>query len=141
MTLSKFIGSWVLLALVSVSTFFSSPGLSGLVLCLGQDGHLELEYSIDGKCGTTSKASHTTALHSADGDSHCGTCTDVPLIGQGHDSLRQVQSLEAPQSIAVLSLEVPAAHFLRSLTVATLPQPPQLASPHLVHLLTVRLLV
>ena len=72
-----------ILALASLAVFLNVPAFSDFVLCLGGDGHFEVEYSVDGKCGASSAADHAadvSALHATDAVAHCGTCTDVSLM-------------------------------------------------------------
>ncbi len=141
MTLSKRIAHLAVLTLVSITTFFGSPGLSNLVLCLGNDGHLELEYSVNGKCGTNAKASQVASLHVSEGENHCGPCTDVSLIGQSGDTFRPAQGWDAPQFHSLVACPVQVFSYLDQATTGLFPQPPPLASQHLVHLRTIRLLV
>lgn len=131
----------LLLFLVSAAALLNAPVLSGLVLCMGQDGHLELEYSINGRCSAGDEAAREAALHAAAGENHCGPCTDVSLIGAVEESFRsaKVTVLHAGLDL-LLPAPVPAFHLERIATVL-LAQPPPGGSPHLPHLLTVRLLV
>lgn len=59
--------------------------LSNYVLCIGEDGHIELEFAVNGCCADT--PSHdldhpeinftdTTAAH----ENHCGECVDLPIF-------------------------------------------------------------
>ena len=72
--------------LVCIYSFSPFSGLEGLVVCYGDDGHIELEISVNGKCG--SNFSTRTTLHNPSeyrGDSltanqdHCGPCLDIPI--------------------------------------------------------------
>lgn len=134
-------GHWIVLILVSVATFFNTPVLSALVLCLGQDGHLAIEYSVNGKCGTSNGAPREAALHASEHESHCGTCTDVSLKGSTEESFRPAPGLDG-HLVAVFPARISGAvSFMEQSTPGLLPRPPPTGAPHLAHLLTVRLLV
>lgn len=141
MSLSKQIAHLAFLTLVSITTFFGSPGLPNVVLCLGNDGHLELEYSVNGKCGTNSKAPQAASLLFSESESHCGPCTDVSFIGQSGNTFRLAKGGDAPQNHSLATCPVQVFAYLDHATPGLLPQPPPLASQHLVHLRTIRLLV
>jgi hypothetical protein len=138
-------GSWIvkriLLILISAATFFNTPVLSTLVLCLGQDGHLALEYSVNGRCGTSSGAPLEAALHASEHESHCGTCTDVSLIGSAEESFRPAPALDGHLLVGFPAPESLPASYLEKSTLGLLPRPPPTGNPHLAHLRTVRLLV
>lgn len=134
-------GHWILLILISAATFFNTPVLSTLVLCLGQDGHLALEYSVNGRCGTGDEAPHEAALQASEHASHCGTCTDVSLIGSTEDSFRPASASDGHLPVGFPAPESLSAFFPEHSTPGLLPRPPPADSPHLAHLRTVRLLV
>lgn len=59
--------------------------VDGVVLCLGQDGHIELEMaspSLTCAIPAASEALHTSISMPQDRllNGHCGPCTDVPLM-------------------------------------------------------------
>jgi hypothetical protein len=137
--LQKIIRSAVL-GVVSLSSLFGAQGSSSLVLCMGNDGHLELESSVNGKCGTVPKAEQATAMHASDTESHCGTCMDVTLIGSYNDSIRSTNEFFAPELKALAYYEIPLFQIDRA-TAGLLPMPPPLENLHLVQLRTVLLLV
>lgn len=141
MAIPKKIAHLAILVLVSISTLFGTPGLSSFVLCLGNDGHLEVEYSVNGKCGTATKAANAVALHASHGESHCGTCTDVQIIGQSEEAFRPVNGFVTPQIFALVSNPISAGIFLEHATTGMLPLPPPFKNPHLVRLRTTLLLV
>lgn len=129
------------LALMSVSSVFGSHGFSGFVLCLGKDGHLEVEYSINGKCGTTTKVSQAAAVQDSEPESHCGTCTDVAFIALKENAARAIHGTGATQSPILVDASVQENPHPDRATVGILAQPPPLVSPHLMHLRTILLLV
>lgn len=58
---------------------------SRLVLCFGSDGHVALEASEVGVCGSSSNASvetigFLTSLKSQSRADHCGPCVDIPFF-------------------------------------------------------------
>lgn len=57
--------------------------LYAIVVCIGEDGHISLEYAINGKCAnplqaTTQKA-QTVFYEYTSSTEHCGGCLDVSL--------------------------------------------------------------
>jgi len=81
----KLLPIWLATCTVFAGTLgFSANG--AMVVCIGDDGHVEREASIHGVC--VSDAVAENHQHEADcaalvdgdfGDSHCGPCTDVAL--------------------------------------------------------------
>lgn len=84
------------LLLVCIYSFSPFLGLEGLVLCYGDDGHVEVEIAYNGNCGSNFSA--RTILHNqSDNKSntlgavqsdHCGRCVDVPLVPANRHSFR-----------------------------------------------------
>ena len=56
---------------------------TGIVLCFGDDGHVELEVGLKGECCQTSKDAAqdpiTFLLGEHDSNTCCGICNDIPL--------------------------------------------------------------
>jgi hypothetical protein len=121
--------------------FLGSPALSNIVLCLGDDGHLEWEYSVDGKCGKDGEASHSTDHPISEAEDHCGPCTDVSFIAQDVGCFRLAQSWDAPQFHFTAQYSVRVFSYLDQATPGLFAQPPPLENQHLAHLRTIRLLV
>jgi hypothetical protein len=132
----------LVLLMVAVSSFFSAPGLSDLVLCLGNGGHLEIEYSVDGKCGTSGHSAGSAALHASEDESHCGGCTDISIHAQAVDAIRPTQGFEVPQAHAIMAYSGPMVPFhLHRTTTQLLPLPPPQADSHLACLRSTLLLI
>ena len=73
-----------ILALCGMVVILATPNAvhGELVLCIGQDGHLEIEYAEAGKCvDCLISDEHHSSSASATGLStdHCGTCNDIGL--------------------------------------------------------------
>lgn len=115
--------------------------LSGFVVCLGNGGHFELEYSVNGKCGTSAKSAPGEALHAPEGESHCGTCTDVSLVMETRDSQRPTPNWDLPNSTVMVGSPYPGMAHAEWVDLGLTPQPPRLEFHHLAHLRTVRLLI
>lgn len=79
--LKSFLVAW--LCLVSMVDLKSLPGF---VLCFGEDGHIELEISVDDKCGPETRHAGTAAAFRSEDAEHCGECSDVPLFSQAMQS-------------------------------------------------------
>ncbi len=72
--------------------------LSNYVLCIGEDGHVELEFSINGCCADipTHHEDHTEG-HSESDDNHCGDCVDLPIFASLNSKLYIISNNEVPQ--------------------------------------------
>lgn len=57
---------------------FLAGARADLVLCTGEDGHVELEQAAHGVCTGQGSSPETTGSGMASAD-HCGRCVDVPL--------------------------------------------------------------
>lgn len=59
--------------------------LSDYVLCIGEDGHIRIEYAADtdhGCCkdNTSHEHDHTEHEHDHTEEDHCGNCLDIPIF-------------------------------------------------------------
>lgn len=74
--------------------------LSSFVLCIGQDGHIELEFAINGECTdipTHDEEDDHCGNHSRfDGD-HCGDCIDLPIFASANSELYIISDNKNPQ--------------------------------------------
>lgn len=80
------------------------PGRDLRVLCVGQDGHREIEAAQRGRCfdNLAQSASRTEPDHQSNvtqDNSHCGPCTDMPLISAHANSLALSSRLSAPNPV------------------------------------------
>ena len=87
----------IVAALAAVAFLFMTHGdASALVLCIGSDGHMELESSLGGDCGPESTSDDTHAHERAEicvtshDLSHCGECVDIPFVVVGFDHCHPV---------------------------------------------------
>lgn len=79
--------------------------LSNYVLCIGEDGHVEFEFAVNGCCAKVHPhdLGHTEATFTevpiADED-HCGECVDIPIFTSLNSELYIVsaQEIEATDS-------------------------------------------
>ena len=94
------------LALCGTVVFLAIPNAfhGELVLCIGQDGHLEIEYAEAGKCVDClihNEHHSTPALTTGLSTDHCGACNDIRLAkqefqarqGTGFSSVEKINSL------------------------------------------------
>jgi hypothetical protein len=127
--------------LVLFAFLLNTPLLSGLVLCVDQDGHLELEYSLDGKCESAAGTAQGLTLHAHEEDTDCGLCTDYSLLLSTGDSIRSIQGLQVGGFQApVAPVFFPAPDQLNSKSRLYERPPPQ-DSRFLAHVRTVLLLI
>lgn len=90
-------------------------GLSGFVLCVGSDGHIAVERSIDDStCSDAEKQLHQQEIdghHGACCDpdlKHCGECRDISLTSDCQDE--QARNPDRPVDIRPIhSLVIPAS--------------------------------
>lgn len=87
-----------------------------LVLCVGSDGHLELEASVDGSCADApASAERVIPVDSASMDhgaeDHCGECVDLPMVHASPDILSLSYSVRVipPSAVALFPLTMQAA--------------------------------
>src|SRR5690554_3037643 len=99
---------------VVLAAFFCFAGLGnadGIVLCIGADGHLELEFAQDGACTQFIFQDHTqdhgakdTHKHPISAvvalESHCDSCIDIPI---GHEAAANTPYLNAQQNSLTLT--------------------------------------
>ena len=84
---------------------------AGLVLCIGEDGHIAFEFARDSRCTTPLVPASTLSQQIMPWTSlpdHCGPCVDVPLLTSEED---QQFIAPSPQLLApdapVLALAMP----------------------------------
>jgi len=82
---------------------------SSRVLCVGEDGHRQLEAAIRNCCAQPTKFPTSPSLESAqlasreEGGSHCGSCIDIPLVSN---------SFTCGQSVRVTPPNIASQPFL-----------------------------
>ena len=119
---------------------------AGLVLCIGEDGHIAFEFARDSRCTTPLVPAPTLSQQITPWTSppdHCGPCVDVPLLTSEDD-----QQFIAPSS-QFLTPDVPVLALAISLVaMPVVPAAPTsawssfpTASPMLTALRTVVLLL
>lgn len=129
---------WVFRFTLVLTTMVASPALSSLVLCLGSDGHVDVEYSVDGRCGPQDEAPDAAGLTHEDGE-HCGTCLDFSFSSVEKSTPRVERGLDLDGALDLAPLD-----FLAQLPIpgpGLLPRPPPAEPFFLTHLRTIRLLV
>jgi len=67
--------------ILALQVFVAIPSQHGRVLCIGENGHVEIEAAHYGRCIAADTQRIVTVQNLATSDSpHCGSCTDVPLV-------------------------------------------------------------
>jgi hypothetical protein len=127
------------LCLVSMVDLQSLPGF---VLCFGEDGHIELEISVNDRCGPETVDIGMAALSSQDAD-HCGDCADIPLFSQAMQSHFTKQAAAPRPDFQPLGIlfSAPVFRYAPEAPAAWRTPPPVAASAALNSLRTVRILV
>lgn len=90
--------STIALALVVIFTAAGSSMAGSLVLCVGSDGHADLERAFENCCVEDQRAGHDNDSPTSLVDS-CGSCSDLDL--DTTPLTKQRQRLEAPHTIVV----------------------------------------
>src|SRR3989338_10770664 len=102
----------LLVAWLCLVTALDFKAAAGFVLCLGEDGHIELENAVEDKCGGAAGAAHSkNPVLFPVAEDHCGDCLDVRLSGIVPQSMKH-RSFDYPMSVAAVM--VPAPHFSQS---------------------------
>ena len=113
--------------------------LSDFVLCIGMDGHVELEYSINGCCTNIPSSDD----HAESDEDHCGECIDLPIFASLNTELYIISDQEIPkfsdiQSLSTQTIYQSSVCYIPS-TISIFDNPP-LIDPTLFSLRTVVLL-
>ena len=133
---------WILICLSITPT-----QLSNYVLCLGADGHIAFEVSINGKCTDTHtlnsehvEVAHTGITTKAD---DCGPCIDLAIFPPLDTTLHQVSANDASTHAPILPFAI-LTYQKRTSTISTFKHaqhPPPLINPTLIYLRTTTLLI
>ncbi|MFN7970936.1 MAG: hypothetical protein U0166_01060 [Acidobacteriota bacterium] len=94
-----------LTVLALVALMLPAPsGSLGVVLCIGEDGHVAAEPALRGACGPQPQAADriSTELEVAvPADGHCGPCGDVPML---QSAARASRTMSGAPTLATTSL-------------------------------------
>ena len=115
--------------------------LSNYVLCIGEDGHIEVEAATHGRCCPDARAAHTEIATEQD---HCGACVDLPIFSSLNTEQYVVSSEHAAAHDSVCTSAVLITHqpgVSPTLTVPSLLTHPPFINPKLISLRTVILLI
>ena len=101
-------------ALFLIFCLLTPMSAAGLVLCIGEDGHIAFEFARNSRCTIpivpVSTLSHQITPWTSPPD-HCGPCVDVPLLTSEDD-----QQFIAP-SPPLLASDVPVLALTMSLVI------------------------
>ena len=98
-------------ALMTALIAISSMG-SGMVLCLGEGGHIAIEAPAKGHCGVHQEGSHDacgddhgTKCSIAVAEDHCHGCVDIPIpeLNNAEAAKHQQSSMSLRQALAACS--------------------------------------
>ncbi|MGH1365518.1 MAG: hypothetical protein ACRBF0_18285 [Calditrichia bacterium] len=125
------------LSIMFVSAFIAHllllhVGMTGYVLCVGDDGHIAIERSLDEEtcldtaptdCSETTLG-HIEALCTVN-ETHCGNCTDIALLTECDD-----EKARTPREIRETRVAIPFVMASRELTTEniSIPHPPGISS-------------
>lgn len=95
----------VLVMLLAIHFLFAHSGLPGYVLCIGSNGHVAMEASIDqGNCNDRDSYSGSARVGDVDAienaaSTHCGPCVDVSLHANCNEDVPNLQKRSIPPAI------------------------------------------
>ena len=119
--------------------------LSNHVLCLGEDGHIEVEVSTNGRCCPDPHAVHSEHIAEVPtAQAHCGTCVDLPIFFSLNTEQYVVSSEHASthDSVCKSAARIPHPPGISPiLPVTPLLTRPPFINPKLISLRTVILLI
>ena len=118
--------------------------LSNYVLCIGEDGHVEFEFSVNGCCADVPSPDLDHSEIPAAHDDHCGECVDLPIFASLNSEFYIVSSQEnLPTHDSVLSVSLIPHEKVNSSILTPIPfsVTPPLIDPTLISLRTVTLLI
>lgn len=119
--------------------------LSNFVLCIGEDGHFEVELSINGHCevSPSHEQEHTHfSCHSE--EDHCGDCVDLPIFASLNTESYIVSGDHTPQFRQTHITSIQTSDDLDEFglcTQITFSKIPSLINPSLILLRTTTLLL
>jgi hypothetical protein len=116
--------------------------IPNLVLCVGQDGHIEVEDAVENRCGETGALPVGVSLMALETGDHCGDCSDLAIFSDSNRS-QQKQNSGSQSGLQQMGSPVSerAAQYARSLSVTLRNPPSATALPSLLLIRSVRLLV
>ena len=140
--------TWLLLGLLTIYPM-AEHAWSGIVLCIGADGHIELEDGRASDCATKvgkaaseSHYDHTIAEIEPSEFEDCGPCVDVALLASPFDGQR-ASKIEGPSVLAFSSQLTIYSILPDDSRISTrLPNPPEATlAPFFTPLRTITLLI
>lgn len=133
---------WLVAALTALITA-GFAGASGLVLCLGSDGHRALELQHPGMVCTAvaGDAADARAISAVPIGAALATCFDLPAVGGADAALPSAELVRVPTPPLAIRAPIPAL-AAREATYTPAPVPARAAPPPLArHLRSTHLLV
>ena len=132
----------LLVAWLCLVSMMDMRTLPGFVLCFGEDGHIELEISVNDRCGTETADTGMAAFVSQDAD-HCGDCSDIPLFSQAMQThIARDAAAPHPDFLPLgIPFSAPAFRYVPAPASAGYAPEPAIDTASLASLRTVRILV
>lgn len=119
--------------------------LSNYVLCIGEDGHIEFEFAVNGCCADVPSPDLThPETTTAEAEDHCGECVDLPIFASLNSEIYVVSTKvnllihNTVTSISPIQQEIPNSSIP---TITPFSVIPPLIDPTLISLRTVTLLI
>lgn len=126
----------VLCAVVFVTGVLHTPYADGTVLCIGDDGHFDIESASDGNCisvispetpYSSGENQYTRSAYNDSESDHCGECRDVPICD--HEEVVVVTTRYAtqdnwsPPSASFVDFTIDRITYPQGYSVLNLSQP------------------
>ena len=137
-TIKSLVIAW--LCLFSLANIQAIPNL---VLCVGQDGHIEVESASGNRCGDAVALSLAAPLIASEAGNHCGNCSDIGILSDANRSQLQKQNPGSQSELQPMGSPVSEreAQYARSPSLALWHPPSPPTAPSLLLIRSVRLLV
>ena len=134
-----------LIGWLCVFSMANPKALPGVVLCIGEDGHVELELAENERCSASEANGSAFSFESflLDRDDHCGNCADIPMFCESTKSaIQQTRAVLQPafQTTGIL-LSKQVFQYVSPFSCAWRISPPPRPSLALISICSVRLLV
>lgn len=140
---------WIATLLIWILVYLSiiPTQLSNHVLCIGTDGHIAFEVSINGKCTDTHAfgSEHVAVTHTGitTETDDCGPCIDLAIFPPLDTTLHHVSANDASTHAPILPFAI-LTYQKRISTISNFkhsPHTPPLINPTLIYLRTTTLLI
>lgn len=117
--------------------------IPNLVLCVGEDGHVEVESAFGNRCGDNVALPPVASLIAPEAGNHCGACSDIAIFSETNPSHPQKQNSGSPSGLQPMGsiISEREAQYARSPSAILWNPPSAPTPPSLLLIRSVRLLV